>query len=127
MKYLMLVWPLVASGGLTPRTSYRIAIRRVWVDLGETVNIELAFPLGQLVITPSALAILTDQDIIASLHRYCSKDWGDVCKEDWKQNDLALEQGNRLLAAYRSADGTPYWIITEWDRSCTTILLPEDY
>ena len=50
-----------------------------------------------------------------------------VCPEDWKLNDEALKVGNRLLSAYTAVNGVKFWIITEWDRSTTTILLPEDY
>lgn len=52
---------------------------------------------------------------------------GDVCKEDWKSNDEALKNGLRLLSEYKLPDGRRIWIITEWDRSATTLLFPEDY
>jgi len=50
-----------------------------------------------------------------------------VSPSDWKQNDYALKHGLRLLSSYRSESGTKFWIITEADRSATTVLLPEDY
>ena len=52
---------------------------------------------------------------------------GDVCKEDWESNDEALKNGQRLLSEYKLPDGKRIWIITEWDRSATTLLFPEDY
>ena len=58
--------------------------------------------------------------------RHIRGDWGDACKEDAKANDLALEEGSRLFSVYFSID-IKFWIITEHDRSATTILLPEDY
>ena len=55
------------------------------------------------------------------------RDWGNVCEADWIANDRALKRGERLLSSYSARDGTEFWIITEWDRSYTTILLPSDY
>lgn len=54
-------------------------------------------------------------------------DINDVCKEDWKSNDEALKNGERLLSEYKLPDDRRIWIITEWDRSATTLLFPEDY
>jgi hypothetical protein len=85
------------------------------------------FPLGQLVATPNALANITQEDITAALHRHVVGDWGDVCAEDKLLNDRAVLEGTRILSAYRAANGTKFWIITEADRSVTTMLLPEDY
>jgi hypothetical protein len=56
-----------------------------------------------------------------------SGDWGDVPEEARQENELALQQGFRLLSAYSSTEGVKFWIITEADRSSTTVLLPEDY
>jgi len=85
------------------------------------------FPLGQTVITPNALAGLTQADVLTALGRHAAGDWGDVNAEDWEENDRALQQGDRLLSAHQSAAGVKFWVITEWDRSVTTVLLPEDY
>jgi hypothetical protein len=62
-----------------------------------------------------------------ALARHSSGDWGDVCEEDRKENDLSLKEGFRLLSVYTTSTGTKLWIITEADRSVTTVLLPEDY
>lgn len=83
--------------------------------------------LGQLVITAVAEATLNKEDVHRSLRRHLVGDWGDVCKDDKAANDLALKQGDRLLSAYSDRAGTKFWIITEHDRSVTTVLLPSDY
>ena len=75
----------------------------------------------------NALANVSSQEIQRALQRHVIGDWGELDAEDKKTNDLALEFGERLLSAYKSASGTKFWIITESDRSVTTILLPEDY
>ena len=85
------------------------------------------FPLGQLVATPNALEHITQDDIMAALQRHVTGDWGDVCAEDKQSNDRAVVEGTRILSAYRAANGTKFWIISEADRSSTTVLLPADY
>jgi hypothetical protein len=85
------------------------------------------FPLGQLVATPNALEFITQDNILTGIARHQSGDWGDVCAEDRQANDRAVVEGTRILSAYRAANGTKFWIITEADRSVTTVLLPEDY
>lgn len=87
----------------------------------------LAFPLGRVVITPNALQVLPQHEFVVGLRRHALADWGDVCPEDRTANDLAREHGDRLLSVYRTRTGVKFWIITESDRSVTTILLPEDY
>lgn len=62
-----------------------------------------------------------------ALDRHRAGGWGDAGKEDWQANERALKQAERLLSVYHTADGTKFWIITEWDRSLSTVLLPEDY
>ena len=85
------------------------------------------FPLGQSVITPGAIAFLTNVDAVTALARHAEGDWGDVCHDDWRANDEALARGARLLSAYHTCAGVKFWIITEADRSVTTVLLPEEY
>ncbi len=84
-------------------------------------------PLGQVVITQGALHDLPAEEVQESLLRHAEGDWGDLCEEDRAQNDEALEHEARLMSRYRTKNGIPFWIITEWDRSVTTILLPEEY
>jgi hypothetical protein len=85
------------------------------------------FTLGHVVATPNALANLTPQDVQRALRRHAVGDWGDLCEEDRRENELSLLQGFRLLSAYHAANGIKFWVITEADRSVTTVLLPEDY
>ena len=65
-------------------------------------------------------------DVICALQRYAKHDWGDLCEEDRALNDAAAAGAERVLAAYPSSLGK-IWIITEWDRSATTILFPSEY
>lgn len=91
------------------------------------LSTEPRFPLGQTVATRTALAALSSLDIAGALYRHQHGAWGDVGREDWQANERALKQSERLLSVYKTAAGTKFWIITEWDRSLTTVLLPEDY
>ncbi len=85
------------------------------------------FPLGQMVATPNALSRLTHEDVLKALARHADGDWGDVCPEDQQENELSLREGFRILSVYFSTAGEKFWIITEADRSSTTVLMPEDY
>lgn len=86
-------------------------------------------PLGQLVATPAAIAALAaaDVSIFKLLNRHARGDWGDLSSEDLALNDLAAITGQRVLSSYLLGNGQKVWIITEWDRSVTTTLLPDDY
>ena len=88
-----------------------------------------AFELGQIVATPGALAALkkAGQQPGEFLTRHINRDWGDLDEEDRKENEYSLERGFRLLSAYKTNAGDRLWIITEADRSVTTLLLPEEY
>ena len=85
------------------------------------------FALGQTVITPNALEQLTDADVLGALARHVAGNWGDVVEEDRQANEQALIEGARLFSVYHSGSGVKFWVITEWDRSATTVLMPEDY
>lgn len=85
------------------------------------------FPLGQLVSTPGALAAVSPPELAAAVRRHQSGDWGDVDPDDRAENEHALAHGFRLLSVYRTAAGTRFWVITESDRSVTTVLLPSEY
>lgn len=85
------------------------------------------FELGVVVVTRTAHEALSQADALQGLVRHMSGDWGELCEQDWQENELALTQGFRLFSSYVAADGTVFWIITEHDRSVTTILLPADY
>ena len=85
-------------------------------------------PLGRVLATPGALKLLmeTGGHPFELLARHATRDWGELCKYDLRQNQIALREGYRLLSSYPI--GTErVWLITEADRSVTTILLPEEY
>jgi len=87
------------------------------------------FRLGQTFITPGAEEALqiAGQTAIEFLRRHMSCDWGELSADDVLENELSLEQGFRLLSNYRTGKGQQLWIITEADRSATTVLLPSEY
>lgn len=85
------------------------------------------FPLGVLMITRAALEALSETDIRSALGRHMRGDWGEVDVDDWRANELSVNDCARILSAYRSATNVRFWIITEADRSQTTVLLPDDY
>jgi hypothetical protein len=89
----------------------------------------IKFSPGSVVATPSVLAAFADagDDPIAYLIRHIAGDWGEVNPEDWRANEESLLLGERLLSAYRMSNGTRFWVITEWDHSATTFLLPQEY
>jgi hypothetical protein len=97
------------------------------------------FPTGKIVATPGALALLSKETLeqkgpfLHILIRHVSGDWGNICDDDKELNDHAIDDGDRIMSAYTIEDAatrtekTKVWIITEADRSSTTILLPEEY
>jgi hypothetical protein len=94
--------------------------------MSQTVQL---FPLGQIVATPGVLAALEQagQGAHEFLTRHVSGDWGKLADEDWKENNFAVTRPLRLLSAYPFTTGEKIWIITEADRSVTTLLLPSEY
>jgi hypothetical protein len=83
------------------------------------------FPLGKIYATPGALAL--NVDLTKYLRRHHFGDWGDeLCAEDKEANEHSLKDGTRLLSRFSTPGGSIY-IITEWDRSVTTLLLPSEY
>jgi hypothetical protein len=95
----------------------------------QQISKQPAFELGQIVATPGALAALkkAGQQPGEFLTRHIIRDWGDLAEEDRKENEYSVERGFRLLSAYKTNAGDRVWIITEADRSVTTLLLPEEY
>ena len=87
------------------------------------------FDLGQLVATPGALTALekAGQNAMEFLSRHVTGDWGEVPEEDQKENQYSLTHRLRLLSSYRTNANEVVWVITEADRSVTTLLLPEEY
>ena len=92
-------------------------------------NIGTRFALGQTFITPGAQEALeiAGQTAIQFLRRHMSCDWGELSEDDIRENELSLNEGFRLLSNYRTTKGQQLWIITEADRSATTVLLPSEY
>lgn len=90
------------------------------------------FKLGKIVVT-NGIYEKMQQDIVfevfvkTSLGRYSLCDWGNTCKEDSDSNNIALSLGERILAVYEGANDDTIWIITEADRSVTTVLFPSEY
>lgn len=85
------------------------------------------FELGQVVATPGALAKAKLEERERCLARQVTGDWGELEDEDRAANETAVAEGTRLLSAYTVASGEKLWVITEWDRSVTTLLLPDEY
>lgn len=87
------------------------------------------FPLGRIVATPGAVEALEEagENPGIFIKRHVAGDWGDVDEQDRRGNEWSLTHGFRLLSVYTLPTGTKLWIITEADRSSTTILLPSEY
>ena len=93
----------------------------------QDVNQIALFPLGKIVTTRGVLSEIVADEMFAGLMRHAQGDWGDVCDEDRHANEEALVRDFRLFSVYHTSENTKFWIITEHDRSSTTILLPEEY
>ncbi len=91
----------------------------------------MSFEPGRVCATPGALRAIEEagQTPGEFLQRHLSNDWGEMDAHDGRLNDAAVRSGeDRILSAYTVGDGTArVWIITEWDRSATSLLLPEEY
>ncbi len=89
----------------------------------------MLFELGQIVATPGALRALqeAEQSPTAFLDRHVTGDWGELGDEDKQANERALREDLRILSAYTTSAGVALWVITEADRSATTLLLPHEY
>jgi hypothetical protein len=87
------------------------------------------FALGRLVATPGALELLTrsEQTPLEFLARHSRGDWGECCADDATENDFSVKAGFRIFSVYRARNGEKLWVITEADRSVTTLLLPSEY
>jgi hypothetical protein len=87
------------------------------------------FPPGRIVATAGALALLeqANKSPLEFLSRHLRGDWGDLCQEDKTENELSLKHGFRIMSSYEVSDTEKLWIITEADRSVTTLLLPSEY
>lgn len=93
----------------------------------ENVRVEAKFEVGRVLMTKGAADRLHREDVFEAFVRHIDGDWGDVNDEDGNSNQAAIELGERILSSYVDRNNTKFWIITEADRSATTILLPGDY
>lgn len=92
----------------------------------------MSFHPGQLVMTRGVNDLMADNEkfaahVYCSLRRHLAGDWGEICKEDRAANESALREGDRLFSVYKKEGVPTIWVITEWDRSVTTTLFPEEY
>jgi hypothetical protein len=85
------------------------------------------FDPGRVIITADAAQKIPDVEIQAALRRHLRGDWGELGDEDRRRNDETLERGGTLASIFTAANGTKFYVLTEPDRSATTILLPEEY
>ena len=86
------------------------------------------FEIGELVVTPQAESHLTPRELARAIARHTDGDWGLVPPEDKDSNDASVVKGEGTLhSAYRSLAGERFWVVTEADRSVTTVLMPDDY
>jgi hypothetical protein len=85
------------------------------------------FKLGTVYLTPGVMEIVPPEHAAAALCRHAAGDWGDVPPEDALANEWALANEARILSSYRAPSGERFWILTENDRSATTLLLPSEY
>lgn len=90
------------------------------------------FALGQLVVTAGVNEEMAENSefsghVLNCMRRHAAGDWGDLCREDVRENEESLKQGFRLLSSYDHGVLPKIWIITEADRSVTTVLFPEEY
>lgn len=105
------------------------------MDQNDTDAPTIRFTLGEVVITPAAQAVCPPDRVVELLQRHLRGDWGCLSADDREANTAAVDAGERLLSAYPIDPARPskghgantLWVITEADRSVTTILLPQDY
>ena len=90
---------------------------------------KVLFPLGQIFLTVGAREALeeSNQSAVEFLAKHSTGNWGDVCREDAEENDFSVKEEFRILSAYKTEKGEKLYVITEWDRSITTILLISEY
>jgi len=106
------------SGLLTPSAAAKPKIQ---------ITVNRRFNPGRLCMTPSVASTVPADEILKALEQHAAGDWGLVDQSDWEQNDQALTNDKRLFSVYQSSAGQKFWIITEANRTQTTVLLPEEY
>ena len=98
-------------------------------QMTDTNRLLAKFSLGRTVATPGALRALeqANQNPFEFLQRHQAGDWGELCEEDKRENEFSVRNGFRILSAYRTRNEVKIWVITEADRSVTTLFLPHEY
>jgi hypothetical protein len=106
--------------------TFWLQFRRKLEKLSESA---ILFPLGNVYLTVGAQDALKESNELPNefLAQHQMGEWGIVCQDDWKENDFSVKNGFRILSAYNTKQGEKIWIITESDRSATTVLLPSEY
>jgi hypothetical protein len=85
------------------------------------------FSVGEIVVTPGVAGKLDFAEIESAVQRHASGDWGEIDEEDRQLNNRRVERGGPIASIYKSSKGVKYYVLTEADRSTTTVLLPEEY
>jgi hypothetical protein len=85
------------------------------------------FRLGTIVATPGVMAMLSSEEQFIAIQQHQVGDWGDLGELDRETNNSAVKDGGRIMSVYQSFNGERFWVITEADRSVTTLLLPRQY
>ena len=104
-----------------------LLLRPSGVTVPIPVRREPKFCLGQLCITPAASEAVPPEEVLEAVARHAAGHWGELDQHDRQANEDALRQGGRLFSVYATRQGQKFYVITESDRSATTLLLPEDY
>lgn len=97
------------------------------VVLAKLGHVHGKFELGNVHVTHGVMENFQQPFVILCLTKHRLGNWGEVDEEDQKTNDQALKHGERILSAYTAANGEKLWVITEWDRKLTTVLMPDEY
>jgi hypothetical protein len=121
---------LFAEGlGLLQHLARERGMRNVFPAHPPVQATRLLFALGRAVATPNALRVLEAHGVRPAtlLRRHVRGDWGELSGADAAANREALEHGGRIFSSYRIGEDLTVWVVTEADRSVTTVTLPEDY
>ena len=125
----LLAQPPVARLDLRWSHQHKLWTSQFRLDRAGVLPGQPRFHLGDVVATPGAIEALerAEQSPTEFLRRHVTGDWGDLCQEDITQNEQAVWDDYRILSSYKSSAGEKLWVITEHDRSVTTLLLPSEY
>jgi hypothetical protein len=125
-KHFLGAWGRKQGAAISPGPISE-AKRMDTIELVKGLFLQVTFPLGHVCATPGVVEEIPFEEQMTALARHAQGDWGNLDQEDWAENEHALQAGYRLFSVYRSKNDVKFWIITEADRSVTTILLPDEY